>query len=136
MNILLVGFGGFFGGGFMGDYFGGPGEIFDAGGNYFDASDFDDYEEGSAESESESESGSGTTYDGTNAADTMDKSSETAAWNFNGFSGNDTFIGGSGNDVFWGAVGNDTLTGNAGSDTFYFADANNESSRVDESLSN
>ena len=108
----------------MGDYFGGPGEIFDAGGNYFDASDFDDYEEGSAESESESESesGSGTTYDGTNAADTMDKSSETAAWNFNGFSGNDTFIGGSGNDVFWGAVGNDTLTGNAGSDTFYFAD--------------
>ena len=66
----------------MGDYFGGPGEIFDE--YYFDASDFDDYEEGSAESESESESesGSGTTYDGTNAADTMDKSSETAAWTF------------------------------------------------------
>ena len=43
-------------------------------------------------------------------------------WNFNGFSGNDTFIGGSGNDTFWGAVGNDTLTGNAGSDIFYFGD--------------
>ena len=67
-------------------------------------------------------SGSGTTYDGSNNADTMDKSTETAAWTFNGFSGNDTFIGGSGNDVFWGAVGNDTLTGNTGSDTFYYGD--------------
>ena len=59
---------------------------------------------------------------GNTITDTSNKSSETAAWRFEGFSGADTFTGGSGNDVFWGAIDGDTLTGNAGQDVFYFGD--------------
>ena len=48
---------------------------------------------------------SGTTFIGGSSADNVDKSSESDAWRFEGYSGNDQFIkGGSGNDVFWGAT--------------------------------
>ena len=54
--------------------------------------------------------------------DNVDKSSESVAWRFEGFSGADIFKGGSGDDIFWGAIDGDTLTGNAGQDVFYFGD--------------
>ena len=65
---------------------------------------------------------SGTTFIGSSNVDNVDKSAESSAWRFEGYSGADIFKGGSGNDVFWGAIGGDTLTGNAGQDTFYFGD--------------
>ena len=67
-------------------------------------------------------SGSGTTFIGDNTADNVDKSSETVAWRFEGYSGADNFIGGSAADVFWGAIGGDSLRGNGGQDVFYFGD--------------
>ena len=74
------------------------------------------------EVEVEAEGSSGTTFIGSNNVDNVDKSAESSAWRFEGYSGADIFKGGSGNDVFWGAIGGDTLTGNAGQDTFYFGD--------------
>ena len=93
---------------------------------YEDPSMFENF--GEAEGfESGSGSGSGggssaTTFIGSNNVDNVDKSAESSAWRFEGYSGADIFKGGSGNDVFWGAIGGDTLTGNAGQDTFYFGD--------------
>ena len=46
--------------------------------------------------------------------DNLDKSSESVAWRFEGFSGADIFKGGSGDDIFWGAIDGDTLTGTPG----------------------
>ena len=77
---------------------------------------------GSGSGSGSGSSGSSTTFVGTSAADSEDKSAESDAWKFEGYDGADIFKGGSGNDVFWGALGNDTLTGNAGQDIFYFQD--------------
>ena len=93
---------------------------------YEDPSMFENFGEAEG-SESGSGSGSGggssaTTFIGSNNVDNVDKSAESSAWRFEGYSGADIFKGGSGNDVFWGAIGGDTLTGNAGQDTFYFGD--------------
>ena len=74
------------------------------------------------ESSGSGSSGTSNNFNGTSSADSEDKSSETDSWQFNGYSGDDTFIGGSGDDTFWGAIGNDTLTGNLGIDTFYYSD--------------
>ena len=98
-----------------------------AGDSYYeDASMFENIGEAEGyEPESGSSGGSGssgTTFVGSSSADSEDKSSESTAWRFEGYSGADNFIGGSGNDVFWGAIDGDTLTGNAGQDTFYFGD--------------
>ena len=94
---------------------------------YYDASEYDDYDDyddyyDDSGSSSSSSGSSTTTYTGSSSADSEDKSAETDAWTFEGYSGDDTFSGGSGNDVFWGAIGNDTLTGNGGQDVFYFQD--------------
>ncbi len=137
-------------GGF-GDPFVGPGGFFDPfGGGFFDPMSGGGYvpEEGFVEEyffedpglyeyygevlpefegEAGEESGGGgsasTTFSGTNAADNVDKSSETVAWRLEGFSGSDVLKGGSAGDTFWGAIGSDTLTGNGGSDTFYYGDS-------------
>ncbi|MCO8145282.1 Hint domain-containing protein [Rhodovulum tesquicola] len=53
---------------------------------------------------------------GTDQADTIDASANTAAVNVNAGAGNDSIIGGSGNDFLEGEDGNDTLIGGAGND--------------------
>ena len=88
----------------------------------YEVEEYEEYFEESGESGGTGSSGSSTTFVGTSSDDSEDKSAESDAWQFEGYSGADTFIGGSGNDVFWGAIGNDTLTGNGGQDIFYFQD--------------
>jgi Ca2+-binding RTX toxin-like protein len=55
---------------------------------------------------------------GTNTADTIDDSMETANYYVNAGQGDDMVMGGSGNDFLVGGAGNDMLTGNMGNDSF------------------
>ena len=74
---------------------------------YEDPSMFENF--GEAEGfESGSGSGGGssaTTFIGSNNVDNVDKSAESSAWRFEGYSGADVFKGGSGNDVFGEQLG-------------------------------
>ena len=60
----------------------------------------------------------GQTFTGTNAVDSINKSSDSSSWSLYGYSGNDSLTGSAFNDVLWGALGNDTLSGLGGNDQF------------------
>ena len=80
-----------------------------------DPSLYDDYQQ-NQQGQQESPSNNNFTYDGTSAADTIDKSTETNSLIINGLGGNDTLKGGSNNDTINGGDGLDLIHGHSGDD--------------------
>lgn len=57
---------------------------------------------------------------GTDAADSLNKSSATGHFDLFGLAGSDTLTGGSGDDRLYGGYGTDTLNGGAGDDSYFY----------------
>jgi trimeric autotransporter adhesin len=58
------------------------------------------------------------TFNGTSAANTINRSTSTAADLLNGLAGNDTLIGGNFNDTLDGGTGSDSMSGGLGNDLY------------------